>query len=53
MVERQGRAVLPFAVEGADFYFCGPSSLHKGILMDLEARGVRPGRVRFEMFEFR
>lgn len=60
VTQREGRldadrvlARAPFAAEGADFFFCGPTALRRAILKGLKARGVRPRRVRFELFEFR
>lgn len=46
-------ARAPFAVEGADFFFCGPDSLRRSLLRGLKERGLPPGHVHFELFEFR
>jgi predicted ferric reductase len=45
--------LLPFDPDGADFYFCGPPGLRESVVGGLHARGVRPGGVHFEVFEFR
>ncbi len=46
-------ALLPFPADGADFYFCGPAGLRESLLAGLEARGVAPAGVHYELFEFR
>ena len=58
--QREGRsgvnrllANAPFDVKGADFFFCGPPNMRKAILKGLNAKGMRPGSVNFELFEFR
>ncbi|SDX04781.1 ferredoxin reductase family protein [Roseicitreum antarcticum] len=57
--ERDGRltaerltGMVPFAVRGADLWFCGPKGLKDGILKGLKALDQTPRRVRFEHFEF-
>ncbi|PTQ83024.1 putative ferric reductase [Nitrosospira multiformis] len=58
--QREGRsgvnrllANAPFDVKGADFFFCGPPNMRKAILKGLNVKGMRPGSVNFELFEFR
>lgn len=46
-------ARAPFAVDGADFFFCGPESLRRSLLRGLKKSGLAPGHVHFELFEFR
>lgn len=43
----------PFDPNGADFFFCGPVNLRHAILKGLKSLVITPGRVRFELFEFR
>jgi predicted ferric reductase len=38
---------------GADLWFCGPPLLRKAIEKGLKELGKKPGRVEFELFEFR
>ena len=38
---------------GADLWFCGPPPLRKAIEKGLKELGKKPGRVEFELFEFR
>jgi predicted ferric reductase len=58
--DREGRldadrllGLLPSPADGADFYFCGPEGLREALGAGLEARGVAPAGVHFELFEFR
>lgn len=44
--------MVPFAIAGADLWFCGPDQLREGIVQGLNALGQAPGRVRFETFDF-
>jgi len=46
-------ANAPFNLKGADFFFCGPPNMRKSILEGLNAQGMTPRRVNFELFEFR
>jgi predicted ferric reductase len=44
---------LPFAVDGADLWFCGPGPLRAAIVKGLKKEGNRLKRIEFERFEFR
>ncbi len=46
-------ARAPFVMDGTDFFFCGPESLRRSLLAGLKERGLAPGHVHFELFEFR
>ena len=46
-------AKAPFNLKGADFFFCAPPSMRRAILKGLNAKGMAPGSVSFELFEFR
>jgi predicted ferric reductase len=44
---------VPFAVDGADLWFCGPESLRKAIAKGLRKQGKKLKRIEFERFLFR
>ena len=44
---------LPFASEGADLWFCGPTPMRRAIENGFAQAGVKLARVEFERFEFR
>jgi len=45
--------VVPFDINGADLWFCGPPPLRQAIVDGLTKAGRRLKRVEFERFEFR
>ncbi|MEM7461254.1 MAG: ferric reductase-like transmembrane domain-containing protein [Pseudomonadota bacterium] len=44
---------VPFEVNGADLWFCGPPGLRNAIVKGLKKAGNKLRRVEFERFEFR
>lgn len=44
---------LPFDIDGADLWFCGPAPLRHSIVKGLKKAGNRLKRIEFERFEFR
>lgn len=50
--ERLARLV-PFALPGADLFYCGPAGLRDAILAGLKTMGQSPRRVHAEAFELR
>jgi predicted ferric reductase len=46
-------ASAPFYVKSANFFFCGPPNVRKALLKGLNAKGMAPDSVSFELFEFR
>ncbi|WP_250046694.1 hypothetical protein [Phaeovulum sp. NW3] len=43
----------PFALPGADLFYCGPAGLRDAILAGLKTMGQSPRRVHAEAFELR
>jgi predicted ferric reductase len=43
----------PFAVDGADLWFCGPEALRKTVVAGLKKQGKKLKRIEFERFLFR
>lgn len=47
------KSLVPFDLNGAELWFCGPPPLREAIVKGLKSAGVRLSRVEYERFEFR